>query len=240
MVEVAVQDRAGELGERAGELDAGGPAADHDDRHGGLALHRVGLGLGALEGQEDATPDRERVIEGLEPRGELLPLRMAEVAGAAAGGDDEIVVGQLAAGVHDPAAGQVEGGDLGHDDREIGPLAEERADRLGDVDRGEPGGGDLVEERLKQVVVLPIDDRDPREVRRKMLAERQPAETGADHDDMGQFSRRSGGHAGNLERSAKIATDPGSAPRAGGGVEICCSPRAEGRYSFRPAHERPG
>ena len=60
----------------------------------GVAADRVGLALGALEGEQHPAADLERVLQALEPGRERLPFVVAEVGVAGAGGDDEIVVAE--------------------------------------------------------------------------------------------------------------------------------------------------
>ena len=60
------------------------------------ALRRVGLALGALEGQQQAAADLGGVLDRLQAGSELLPLVVAEIVVRGAGGDDQRVVGHLA------------------------------------------------------------------------------------------------------------------------------------------------
>ena len=91
------QRLARELGDRAGELDAGRPAADDHEGQQRCALGRVGRALGLLERQQDAAADVDRVLDRLQARRERLPLVVAEIGVARAGGDDQVVVGDRAA-----------------------------------------------------------------------------------------------------------------------------------------------
>ena len=67
MAEVPRQRLARDLGERAGELDAGRTAADDDERQQRLAPGGIGFALRALERQQHAAANLERVLESLEP-----------------------------------------------------------------------------------------------------------------------------------------------------------------------------
>ena len=60
-----------------------------------------------------------------------------------------------------------------------------RIERIGQAtsDGGKPGRRDLVEQRLKQVIVVPVDDRDVGVDARERLRGKQAAEAGADDDD---------------------------------------------------------
>jgi hypothetical protein len=97
--EFALERVARDLRERARELDAGRAAADDDEGEPGRALRRVGLALGALESGEHARADVERFVEGLQARREGRPGVVAEIVVDRAAGDDEVVVGNGAAGL---------------------------------------------------------------------------------------------------------------------------------------------
>ena len=73
--EFAAQGVPRDLGERAGELDAGRAGADDDEGEPLRALRRVGLPLRALEGEQDARADLQRVLERLQPRRVTAPSR---------------------------------------------------------------------------------------------------------------------------------------------------------------------
>ena len=93
-LELVGQRLPGDLGQRAGQLDAGRPGADHDEGQQRLALGRVSRALGGLEGVEDAAPDLQRVLDRLHARREGREVIAAEVVVAGPGGDDQVVVGQ--------------------------------------------------------------------------------------------------------------------------------------------------
>ena len=78
--------------ERARELHAGRTAADNDEGEeppGGL---RIGFLFGGLERQQDPSPDLQRVVQGLEPRGARRPFRMPEVRVGSARRHNQVVV----------------------------------------------------------------------------------------------------------------------------------------------------
>ena len=77
-----------------------------------------------------------------------------------AGREDQVVVGEVAV-IHEqePAAGDVDAAHTGEQHVAVRLAPHRRADRRADVGRRKRGGRDLVEERLKDVVVPPVDDR---------------------------------------------------------------------------------
>ena len=77
------------------------------------------------------------------------------------GCDDEMVIRQAAAVSQQHLAARcVQPGHFGHQNSDIGLIAEHMANRLGNGRRCQTGRSHLVQERLKQVVVLPVDDSD--------------------------------------------------------------------------------
>ena len=85
---------------------------------------------------------------------------------------------------------EVEAADVGEQHARVGLAAQHAAQRRGDLALGEDAGGDLVEERLEQVVVGAVDEGDldgrPSECLRRVEA----AEASADDEDA-----MCGGHA---------------------------------------------
>src|SRR5690606_21786526 len=171
-----------ELADGARHLHAGRAAADDHEREEHPPARRIALHLGLLEREEDALADADRVTYGLEPVRVLRPLVVPEIIGARPGGDDEIVEPELAAlSELDHAASEVDADGLVEEDRSVLLLREHAADRHGDGARREPRGRHLIEEWLKEVVVLAIDERhvDARSPERPR--EREPSEPAA-HD----------------------------------------------------------
>ena len=109
--EVGAQRVAGDLGDRAGQLDAGRPAADDDEREPGARRRSGRLELGGLE---RAAGSRRRISgassSDFRPGRERLPLVVTEVVVARAGGDDQGVVGRPAASSPSRAAPARAGG----------------------------------------------------------------------------------------------------------------------------------
>ena len=97
--------------------------------------------------------DRRR-RRGLQAAGHLAPGVVAEVGGLCAAGDDQTVVVQaLAAVEHELAALDVEAGGVRHQYGGVGAPAQRGADRGGALAGGEAAAGDLVEQRLEEVVL---------------------------------------------------------------------------------------
>ena len=139
--------------------------------------------FGALKGDEHLPANRQGVLHRLEALARAAPTVVAEVVRAAARRDDEVVVLELAvAQDHQPARG-VDRGRLGEPDAEVALLSQNPADRRRDVAGREPGGRDLIEQRLEDVMVVPVDERDVDRRLRERLGGAQAAEPAADDDD---------------------------------------------------------
>jgi hypothetical protein len=84
----------------------------------------------------------------------------------------------------------VDARNLGHQNLALPLVREDRSHRPGDIGRRQRAGGDLVEQRLKAVMVHPIDERDANRRPRHRLCGLEPAETRANNDNAGRFGDR--------------------------------------------------
>ena len=83
---------------------------------------------------------------------------MAKVRRFRAGGHDKRVVGNTVVPEQDAAAGEVEATNLGHQNRNIRVPFQHGPQRRRNVGRRQPARGHLVQERLKEVKVPPVDE----------------------------------------------------------------------------------
>ena len=83
---------SGQLRDRAGEFDAGRSRADDDERKPGLGCFGLIFSLGRFERGQNATPNFGRVLNGLQTRRKLLPLRVSKIKIGGAGRHDQCVV----------------------------------------------------------------------------------------------------------------------------------------------------
>ncbi len=218
--EVVDQGVAGQLGDRAGHLHTRGPAADHHDGEQGLAEDGVGLDLRPLEGAQQAGADGPRVLDGLQARGMDRPVVVTQIVVHRAGGQDQGVVGEVA------AIGQLHLAGLGIDAHhltqhriDIGIGRQHLADRSSDVSRRQGGGGHLIEQGHEQVVVAPVDEGDPDLGLAQGLGGGEPAEPAANDHHMRRVAHRGGGaveHVGG--RVVGHVGRPAGALRGGAGV----------------------
>ena len=85
---------------------------------------------------------------------------MTEISVLRAGGDNQIVEGDAAPLGDHGLALDVDAADLRQDDIDVVSVAENAADRRRDVRRRQACGRHLVKQRLEQMVVVLIDQRD--------------------------------------------------------------------------------
>jgi hypothetical protein len=153
----------------------------------------VGRALGRLVGQEHPAPDLQRVLDRLEARRQIGP-RLAEVRVGRARRHHQVVVRELAVVEHDPPRGRLDALDIGQQHARVGLLAQRGADRHGDVTGRQRRGGDLVQQRLKQVMVPAVDQRHRDGRARQPARGRQAAEAAANDDHVGTVG--GGAHRG--------------------------------------------
>ena len=174
---VLAQRLASNLGERACKFHPRRPTADDDEGQQPELFVGRRLPFRRLERQQHAPPDLQRVVERLQAGRALGPFAVAEVRMRRAGGDDQVVVGMMRPAfsptLRRPPL-------LSHPTPQLQPLrrrdvrprrrrdvreqhrdvllpAQHPADRRRDVAGRQRGRGDLVEERLEQMVVVAIE-----------------------------------------------------------------------------------
>ncbi len=169
-----------DLRQRSGEFDARRPAADDDERQQAALLHGIGLPLRRFESDEHLPANLERVLERLQSRRHLAPRVVPEVRVRDARRDDQVVVRRFAIGEMDDVRLEVDRRRLGEPDADVGLAAQDPADRRRDVARRKRGRGDLIEKRLEDVMVAPIDEQDVDRRSPKRARGAQAAKTAAD------------------------------------------------------------
>lgn len=175
----------GHFRDDAGKFDARRPGADHGEGQKRLAGGRVLLELRLFEGKQHAAADGGRILQRLQPRRHRLPFVVAEIGMRRARGDHQcIVADRLPTPERHRFGGGIDAGHLAQKRRHLRPVAIEMADRPGDLGSGDQRGCDLVEQRLEQVMISPVDQRDAHRRARKPVDELQPAKPSTDDDDM--------------------------------------------------------
>ena len=111
---------------------------------------------------------------------------MAEICVAGTGGQNESVVVQIIATIEqDTTRAHVHAGHRGEQCRDLGPPAHQEPNGPGDFRGCEGGRSNLIEQRLEDVMVAPIDHRDVHRRAGQSVGRFQAAEAAAyDHDVM--------------------------------------------------------
>jgi len=86
---------------------------------------------------------------------------VAKVGMASSGGENEVVVGERFRVEVDQTLGEINPGRSGEKYRDVGLLADDRADGRSDISGRESGGRDLVEQWREEVVVATVDQGHP-------------------------------------------------------------------------------
>lgn len=166
-VVVVARGVAGHVLEFAERLDAGVSAADEDEGEGRVADRGVAGGGGDVHLLDDVVTQADGLFDGLEADGVVGETGDGEGARDGAGGEDELVVGELFAsralllggegGEGRGAFGVVDGGGLADDDPAPG---QDAAQRYHHMARGDQAGRRFGEEWLIRHVRVGSDDRD--------------------------------------------------------------------------------
>jgi hypothetical protein len=104
---------------------------------------------------------------------------------ARAGGEHQRIVGEEGAVLQEdaPRLG-IDADDRGQKRRDLRAAAQQMADRSRDLRWRERGGRHLIEERLEQMMVAPVDDSDADRLPSETVNRFQTAEAGSHHDNM--------------------------------------------------------
>ena len=173
-----------QLRQRSGHLDAGGPAADHDDRQAFVA---VGPDRRALQTREQGVADRD----GLRPRVHrervLLRTRSPVVRRRHAVRDQQVVVRHLLPVEQAHGAGiRVDLHEVLVHDVEVRLLGAQAPQEVRDVAGVQPSGGHLIEQRLEGVVDAAVDEGHAHGCVPQSARGADTGEAAADDDDVGE------------------------------------------------------
>src|SRR5579871_1617125 len=109
---------------------------------------------------------------------------MTKIGMRRSGCEDEIIIRDTPAFAQQNCMiAEIDAGYLRHEDLGVALALENRSHRPRNISWRECPGGDLIEQRLKTMMVQPIDDREPDGRPRQRLCGFQSAETGADNND---------------------------------------------------------
>ncbi len=146
------------------------------------------FGLRLLERLQDPVPDRLGVSQRLQARSEALEFVVAEVALSGTRSQDQVVVGDryiqpIRRSGDDAALLLLHAGYFSEEHRRVPLSPDELAERRGDLPRGKDGDRHLVEQGLKDVVVVPVDQNDLRRRATESLDGSQATKASTDNDN---------------------------------------------------------
>ena len=181
---IALEHAPRNLGERTRHLDARRPAADYHERHPVRDFRLVDFALSRLVRDQHPPANLDRILERLQTRRRLEPFVVAEVRMRRAGRNDQIVVRHFAIEQMHDLLPCVDRRGLAKKHRRIELAPQNSPYRCCDITRIQRRGRDLVEQRLKQVMVAAIDHRHPNRRSLERPRSLDPAESAADDHDM--------------------------------------------------------
>ena len=100
IAKIVAQRVIGNFAERAGKLHARRSAADDHERHPGAELLRVGLALGRFERQKNLAAHVRGIVHVFQAGRKFLPIVVAKILVAGAGGHDQRVIINRAVAEH--------------------------------------------------------------------------------------------------------------------------------------------
>ena len=175
----------GDFGESAGEFESGGAGAD-DDEVEPRAGFFLGFGtFGAFESVEHLVAHGGGFFDGLQAGSIFAPFIFTVIGGLRTSGDDERVVGKDAAiGEDYLLAGGVDIHGFTEKDFDIFLMTENGAERGGNFGGRKRAGGDLIEERLEEMEVALVQERDLDVGTLEGLRGNQAAKTSAENHNL--------------------------------------------------------
>src|SRR5207249_9500461 len=162
----------------------------HDEGELGPTALGIGFDHGSLESMQHVIADADRFRDVLETEPVSRHALEAEVVRLTAHGENEVIVGDWPVGGVDTLPAGIEARHFRHPELGVGLAAQDGAHRAGDLLRLEAGGGELVEERLEEVVVVAIHQHHVDWRLAESARGAQAAESGAHDDHGGSTGRR--------------------------------------------------
>ena len=179
------------FGQRAGEFHTRGATSDHHERQQPALLLAVLLDLGAFKGRQHARANLQGVFQRLEARRVWLPVVPPEIGVRRAGCHNQMVIRHLpwVGRKFNDAPCRVDATDVAQPHAHVGLSPQNPADRRGDITGRECRSRHLIQQRLKDVVVLPVEHDDLDIGTGQRLRGPQTAESPADDHDSRHIHR---------------------------------------------------
>src|SRR2546425_536562 len=178
---VVAQRLPRDLRQRAGHLHTRRPSPDDHDRQQPPLRLRIDRALRHFERQQDALPNAERVVERLQTRRKARPLVVTEVRMRRAAREDEVVErDRLVVIQQQAAADRIDRLHFCEQDLDVLLVSQNPPDRRGDVGGRQRRGRHLIKQRLKEGIVVPIEQRDLDRRTLERTRGKEPAEPSSD------------------------------------------------------------
>ena len=174
---------AEELRQGTGFLDARRAAADNDEGQHAAANLRVRLLVGALEHVQHVIADVQCLLQRLHAVGVLFDFLHAEEVRRRTGCEDEVVVSELTVIRQQDLARLIDTLGLSHEEFHVLALAEERADRIGNLVRREDCRRHLIQQWLEELEIVAVDEHDVNVFLRKEFGKLDTTEACTDNDN---------------------------------------------------------
>jgi hypothetical protein len=150
-----------DFSQSTGEFETSGTGANNDEGEPVAGFTFGGGAFSAFERIEQFVADGSGLFDGFQAGSDAAPLVFTEVGSFGAGPNDEGVVGEFSAVAEDNMFGdRVEVERLAEKDLNIFLVAENGAERSGNLGWRERASGNLIEERLEKVKIPAVDERD--------------------------------------------------------------------------------
>ena len=169
--------------QRASEFHAGGAGADDSEGEPRVALIVTGFAFSVFKRKQHPPAYGKRVFQGFKSWCVLGPRIVAEIAVRRARGNDQVIVGdRTSAFDSDRALCGIDGRDFAHEYRDVALLAKNMTYGRGNGRGRQTRRSDLIQQRLKQVMVTAVDDGDLHGPAGEYLGRFQSAEAATDND----------------------------------------------------------
>lgn len=124
-----------------------------------LSLFRIVRAFGTFEREQHAPPDLGGILHAFQSRRIRFPFVLAEIAVTRSGREDEVVVWHTLLTEDHHMLPRVDAGHRAQQHTHVEEIAEQPAHRRGNVAWRKARRRNLIEQRLKQVIVMAVDER---------------------------------------------------------------------------------
>src|SRR5437588_2100881 len=183
-MEFVFQYVARDFGQGAGELYASRASAHDHKIERRVPASFGGIAFRQLKGQQHAAANFDGVFDGFQPRCQRFPFIVSEISMAGSGGNDQIVVRNIAIAKLHYFPREIEILHLAKKHLHVAIAAENPEDGGGDFDRRQTRIRHLIEKRLIGMEIIAIDESYANRIARERSRGEQASETSANYNHM--------------------------------------------------------